>query len=150
MDEKKREELRDQARKYFALHADQRLKAFNFYLILCTVIAGGLLTLIKDARDPRIAIPVALLLPSLSLVFWKLDTRNRQLIAHSQEALMFFEDDPTLKTADGTPHVAQLFQFEKHFTGQKKPWTYRRCFNAVFLIVGIAGTATATALAWVR
>jgi hypothetical protein len=97
MDEQKREELRDQAWKYFALHADQRLKAFNFYLILCTVIAGGLLTLIKDARDPRIAILVALLLPSLSLVFWKLDTRNRQLIDHSQEALMFFEDDPRLK-----------------------------------------------------
>jgi hypothetical protein len=49
MDEKRREELRDQAWKYFALHADQRLKAFNFYLILCTVIAGaGVGSLVLD------------------------------------------------------------------------------------------------------
>jgi hypothetical protein len=150
MDEKKREELRDQAWKYFSLHADQRLKTFNFYLILCTIIAGGLLALIKDARDPRIAIPVALLLPSLSLVFWKLDTRNRQLVDHSQNALMFFEDDPTLKGSDGTPHVAQIFLFEKHYTELNRPWTYRGCFNAVFLIVGLAGFVTAISLACFR
>jgi hypothetical protein len=150
MDEKKREALRDQAWKYFSLHADQRLKAFNFYLILCTLIAGGLLALIKDARDLLVAIPVALLLPSLSLVFWKLDIRNRQLIDHSQNALMFFEDDPTLKGPDGAPHVTQIFLFEKHFTDLNRPWTYRRCFNAVFLIVGLAGIVTAVTLACIR
>src|SRR5438270_10748833 len=103
MDEKKREELRDQAWKYFSLHADQRLKAFNFYLILCTVVAGGILAVMKDIKDPRIVIPLSLLLPFLSFVFWKLDTRNRQLIDHGQNALMFFEDDPALNASDETP-----------------------------------------------
>lgn len=58
MDERKREELRDQAWKYFSLNADQRLKAVNFYIILCTVIAGGLLSLISRARhaEPSIGL----------------------------------------------------------------------------------------------
>jgi hypothetical protein len=150
MDEKKREELLDQAWKYFSLHADQRLKTFNFYLILCTIIAGGLLALIKDAHDPRIGIPVALLMPALSFVFWKLDTRNRQLIDYSQNALMFFEDDPTLKGPDGAPHVTQILLFENHYTGLNRPWTYRKCFNAVFLTVGLAGLGTAIALTCFR
>lgn len=146
MDEKKREELRDHAWKYFSLHAEQRLKTFNFYLILCTVVAGGVLATMKDAKDPRIAVPVALLLPFLSVVFWKLDTRNRQLIDHGQRAIMFFEDDPALAAPDGTPHVTQILLREKHATDRDRPWTYRRCFNAVFLIFGLAGIATAIAV----
>ena len=150
MDEKKREELRDHAWKYFSLHADQRLKTFNFYLILCTVIAGGILAIMKDVKDPRIVIPISLLLPFLSFVFWKLDTRNRQLIDHGQNALMFFEDDPSLNAADGTPHVAYIFRHEKHCSERDRPWTYRRCFNAVFLIVGLTGLVTAILLACFR
>lgn len=146
MDEKKREELLDHAWKYFSLHAEQRLKAFNFYLILCTVVAGGILAILKDAKDPRVAIPVSLLLPFLSVVFWKLDARNRQLIDHGQQALMFFEAEAAPATPDGTPHVTQILRCEKHITDRDRPWTYRRCFNAVFLIVGMAGIVTAIAV----
>jgi hypothetical protein len=100
----------------------------------------------KDAKDPRTAIPVSLLLPFLSVVFWKLDTRCRQLIHFGQQALMFFEEDANLVAPDGTPHVTQILLRQKHATERDRPWTYRRCFNAVFLIVGIAGFVAATSV----
>ena len=63
---------------------------------------------------------------------------------------MYFEDDPMLTGPDDTPHVAQIFRFEKHYTNLNRPWTYRRCFNAVFLIVGFAGFITAILLVCFR
>lgn len=143
MDEKKREELLDHAWKYFSLHAEQRLKTFNFYLIICTVVAGGVLALIKDAKEPRIAIPLSLLLPFFSVVFWKLDTRNRQLIDHGQDALKFFENDLALASQEREPQVIQILLREKNITDRDRPWTYRRCFNAVFWMFGVSGVVAA-------
>lgn len=40
MDEKIRNEIHDYVWKYFQIHADQRLKTFNFYMILCTLISA--------------------------------------------------------------------------------------------------------------
>src|SRR5438128_12537956 len=72
MREKDRSEAREYAWRYFSLHADQRLKTFNFYLILVTVILSGVLAFVKDAKVPLLAaIPVILLLPLLSFVFYK-------------------------------------------------------------------------------
>src|SRR5262245_22955104 len=85
-----------------------------------------------------------------TLVFWKLDTRNLHINYHIQQALIYFEDEPTLTAPDCTPHVTQIFRFEQHFTDRHRPWTYRKCFNAVFLIVGLTGFVTAILLACLR
>lgn len=54
-----RESLREYAWKYFALHADQRLRAFYFYVLLSTVIVGALLTVAKEAQRPGVGSPLA-------------------------------------------------------------------------------------------
>jgi drug/metabolite transporter (DMT)-like permease len=70
MPEEHRSETREYVWRYFSLHADQRLKTFHFYLILVTVVLGGALTFLKDAKTPpAVAAPVSILLPVLSLFF---------------------------------------------------------------------------------
>ncbi len=143
-------DMLDYAWKYFALHADQRIKTFNSFLVLCTLVTGGLIAVLKDADDPSFATPLALLLPFLSFVFWKLDQRSRQLVHHAEAALKRLEstcfdvsDDP-----DG-PNVLKVFSREESVTATLKarrnwnPFTkffsYSTCFRAVFLAFGIAG-----------
>ncbi len=55
MDDKQHAMLRDYAWKYFSMHADQRLKTFNFHVTLSTLIAGAFVAFLKDATrvNPR-------------------------------------------------------------------------------------------------
>jgi hypothetical protein len=62
---------------YFALHADQRIKTFNFFHIVAGLLAGGITTLLKGGGDARWISPFGALLTILSFVFWKLDNRNK-------------------------------------------------------------------------
>ena len=150
MNEEFRKELRDYAWSYFALHAEQRLKTFHFYLIVATLIAGGVVALAKDAsRCGGAAAIMALLLPFLSLVFWKLDERNKQLIRHGEEALKLIEKESGLEDNGEQPHRLKLFLHEEYVTAQRPrlphwpPWSahfsYSTCFRAVFLVFGICG-----------
>lgn len=152
MEKEHRKEMRDYAWQYFALHADQRIKTFNFFLILVAVILGGLLAFVKDAKLPPLGgVPGGLLLIILSWVFWKLDTRNRELIHHAEEALRTIEADiPETES----PKQLRLFTEEDEKTDKcrseaKLTWNplswivghynYRDCFRAVFVVTGIMG-----------
>jgi hypothetical protein len=159
MDEKIRKELRDHAWSYFALHADQRLKTFHFYLILVTVIFGAAVTIANNEKGFRLIGLLALLLSFLSFVFWKLDKRNIQLIENGEEAIILTEDESGLPDEMGVPHRLKLFRREKYETDKlcevheknawRKfmsyiwPWTvhfpYAKCFDRVFFIIGVGG-----------
>ena len=142
-------QLRQYAWNYFSLHADQRLKTFNFYAVLSTAIVAGILAIAKEAKNPAVAAPLAFLLAFLSFVFWKLDKRNRQLIKHGENALKHLEGEigPTGESA--SPHILQLFRYEEEATKflprLAKTWptrahfSYSTCFNAVFLLFGLGG-----------
>jgi hypothetical protein len=150
VNEENRLKHQDYAWNYFALHADQRLKTFNFYLILVAVVLGGLLTFLKDAKDPRLGLPAGLLLVVLSYVFYRLYGRNRELINHAQEVLKV--------TEERLPKELQLFTGEETKTGERrrtqgKPtwwnpvswvfghYTYRDSLNVVFLCISLLGLA---------
>lgn len=149
MDEKFRNEMRDYVWKYFALHADQRIKTFNFYLVLCTLITGGLIALVNDSKSPYLAALVAFGLTFISFIFWRLDLRNKELIHHSEEALKLLEDDSRLPNEKNVPHRLKIFSYEECITtglkGKRFLWAfpchfrYSTCFNAVFLVLGFAG-----------
>ncbi|WP_054033150.1 hypothetical protein [Desulfatitalea tepidiphila] len=148
MDDKERDQIRDHAWKYFQLHADQRIKTFNFYLILCALISGALTAILKDASDIRVGIPLALLLPFLSFIFWKLDLRNKQLIGHGEQALKHIENLFEVDDEADKPHLLKIFNCEDHVTkGLKRStpfFTYSTCFHLVFLTFGLSGVV----LAW--
>ncbi len=152
MDEKFRNEMRDYAWRYFALHADQRIKTFNFYLVLCALISGGIIALVKDSKSPYLAALVAFGLTFISFIFWRLDIRNKELIHHSEEALKLLEDDSRLPNEKSVPHRLKIFSYEDCITTELKSkrflWVFPRhfrystCFNAVFFVLGFAGLVT--------
>lgn len=147
MDENERDQIRDHAWKYFQLHADQRIKTFNFYLILCALITGALTAILKNASDIRVGIPLAFMLPFLSFIFWKLDLRNKQLIGHGEEALKYIENQYAVDDEDDKPHILKIFNREEKITKRLKGntffLTYSACFHLVFLTFGFGGIVIA-------
>ena len=129
--------------RYFALHAQQRISIFNFFVVLSGVISaaiGGAL----EANRPltTFVVILGLLLPLLSFVFWRLDQRNSDLVKISERALRRSEESCL-------PDYARIFvretlagtnaaPAEDRFTQTR--WTFRRSFNLVFIVMGATGT----------
>lgn len=134
---------------YFALHADQRLKAFHFYILLSTAILGGFAVLLRNGAFQKWMAVFGLFLVFFSFVFWKLDNRTRGLIKHGEEALEFLDAQHALASAEGVPHPLAVFAREKHLSA-KLPlfpmttahFTYARCFRWVFTMFSLVGLAT--------
>lgn len=147
-----RKELRDYAWKYFDRHAEQRLKTFNFYILLCGGIIAGLATVLREPGKEWLAVALASLSAIVSFVFWKLDNRTRFLIKHSEEALKFIEDDMADlgNEALNVPHRCKLFRREKHEQGKCGPaeYSYTTCFRWVFAIFGWGGAILAAYFAY--
>jgi len=166
MDKDRRNEMRQYAWNYFSLHSDQRIKTFNFFLILFAVLVGGVLAFIKDAKYPPLGgVPGGLLLMILSLIFWKLDCRNRELIHHAEDALRIIEADipesespkemrlfteESQKAANLGPNsLAQVAGWSARQRAGRPTWNpiswivgrynYSDCFAAMFIITAISG-----------
>ena len=105
MDPIKERLLRDYAWAYFSFHADQRMKTFNFFIILAGLVSGGIVTLMRDNGNPWIVAPLGLALSILCLLFWRLDQRNHVLVRNGEAAVKFLDSQTGLATSDGTPHV---------------------------------------------
>jgi hypothetical protein len=142
------ETFRGYAWDYFALHADQRLKAFHFYILLSTAIMGGFAVLLRNGVFQRWMAVFGLFLVFFSFVFWKLDNRTRGLIKHGEDALEFLDAQHGLVSVDGAPHPLALFTREKFLSGKLPTYplfsghfTYARCFRWVFSFFSIIGVA---------
>src|SRR5262245_5052251 len=108
------EDLRKQAWDFFQLQAGQRLTTFNFYIALSSLIAGGLAASFKVGSDIQYIGPLlGVLLILFSFTFWKLDSRNRELIRSAETALKYFEDKAPLADDNNKPHVAKRFKREE-------------------------------------
>ncbi len=105
MDAEQLSQLRQYAWSYFSVHADQRLKTFNFYAVLSTAMVAGILAIAKEAKNPAVAAPLAFLLAFLSFIFWKLDQRNRQLVKHGENALKHLEEQISPSADPASPDV---------------------------------------------
>jgi len=161
MDNKTRSELRTYAWNYFSLHATQRLTTFNFYLVISTLLTGGLASAIKqEYGNLWIAVVVGLLMGIFSIVFHKLDVRNRELVKNAERALRSLDDQMGLEDKGGIPNELKLvarddYEVEDAEKKQKKNgfWPsqlhlrYLHCFNYVFLTFGAVGIGTAFIIA---
>lgn len=159
MDDKLRAEMRDYAWKYFELHADQRIKTFNFFLILCVFIGGGLIAMLKDTQGSTICAVPAFSLSFISFIFWRLDVRNKHLVQHAQEALKVLENDDRLPDETAIPHRLKLFSHEEYLGIRERQrrilrfiptyYSYSTCFRAVFAVFALAGFSAGIAeLVW--
>lgn len=150
MEQELRKELRQYAWAYFDRHAEQRLKTFNFYLILCGVIVAGLFSFTRNLDDLPNAWPLPFLLSFVSFIFWKLDVRNRDLTKHSEEALKLLEDElPLPDESEGVPHRCKLFRREEIESSRLKRFpaaplktayfSYSTSFLWIFKLFGYGG-----------
>lgn len=142
------ETFRKYAWDYFALHADQRLKAFHFYILLSTAVLGGFAVLLRNGVFQKWMAVFGLFLVFFSFVFWKLDNRTRVLIKHGEAAMEFLDAQHPLAPMEGVPHPLAIFAREKYLSAElplfpllSAHFTYARCFRWVFSFFSIIGIA---------
>src|SRR2546421_633934 len=121
MNEIQRKECHEHAWKHFTIHAQQRMTSVQFFIALCTVIVGGILVLIKDAPNTKVAVPLAFALPVFAFVFWKLDERSRQLLGAAEAALKHLENNGSgIEDVGGASHTLKVFSVEEEVTNKLK------------------------------
>ena len=138
--------FREYAWDYFQLHAEQRLKAFQFFITLATAIVGGFLLLFRYGQAHKWAAVLGVLLIFLSFVFWKLDLRTRGLVKNAEAALKYLDSAHDLPDIDGDPNPLRLFTRDDHETSKVSKlsllsghFSYSRCFEWVFAMFALLG-----------
>jgi hypothetical protein len=89
---------------HFKFNADQRLKAFHFYVLLSVFADGGVYAIVEKGREHAWHLPLGLFLMLLALVFYALDRRSRELLQLSENGLRLYESH--------LPPVARLFEMD--------------------------------------
>lgn len=76
---------------HFKFNADQRLKGFNFFILLSIFADGGVLTALDKKFDPNLIVLLGLFTLVLAIVFWLVDSRSRNLLQLTIPALRDME-----------------------------------------------------------
>jgi hypothetical protein len=116
--------------KWFEFHAQQRTTTFNFYLIIYSGLATAVSFLLKEKFQLG-SIVMSLLMIGVSVLFWQLDVRNRQLIDIGESIL----SDGWRKNGlseDLNPVVLSKAK-------QPEGFRYKQLFGGVFTLGGLAG-----------
>lgn len=116
---------------HWKFNADQRLKAFNFFVVFSVFANGGLFSAIEKCVHPMVIFTVGLFISLLSVVFWMLDKRSRSLLLLSVEGLKDFE----MKTV--SPN-ARLFHLDANAGPVVRYTTAFRLLFVAQLLLGIA------------
>jgi hypothetical protein len=81
----------DYAWKWFSFHADQRVKMFNYMLVVFGIFAAGIVNAL-DKHLPKAAVSsLCFIAAALAIVFLLLDIRNRYLVWLGEDVLMDLE-----------------------------------------------------------
>jgi hypothetical protein len=149
------EMFRDYAWGYFEVHAEQRLKAFQFFISIATALIGAFVVLVRYGSATKWMAGIGILLAFLAFVFWKLDCRTRRLVKNAEKALKFLDGQHNLPDIDGAPHPLRIFTRDDHFTKKASRYplwsghfSYSRCFEWVFIASWFAGMVSAIWCLW--
>lgn len=134
---------------YFSMHADQRLKTFNYYLIVFAIFIGAFTNNLKENQNYTLLSIITFLSSIVSFVFWKLDKRNKQLIKNAEVAIKSI-DDLLVINAIGEVSPVNIFRYDdfivikqdekKHFL--YKTYSYSKCFGIIFFVFTSLGLLT--------
>ena len=134
---------------YFSMHADQRLKTFNYYLIVFAIFTGAFTNNLKENQNYTLLSIIPFLSSIVSFVFWKLDKRNRQMIKNAEIAIKSI-DDLLVINAIGEVNPINIFRYDdlvdlkqnekKHFF--HKSYSYSNCFGIIFFVFTASGLLT--------
>nr|WP_272889684.1 hypothetical protein [Stutzerimonas stutzeri] len=78
---------------HFKLNAEQRLRGFNFFVVLAIFADGGVLAALERGFSPGLLVLLGAFTVLLALVFWLVDARSRQLLQLTITALKEMETE---------------------------------------------------------
>ena len=81
----------DYAWKWFSFHADQRVKMFNYMLLVFGVFAAGIVNALDKHIPNKVTTILCFFAALLALIFARLDRRNRDLVWLGEDVLMHLE-----------------------------------------------------------
>jgi hypothetical protein len=116
--------------KWFEFHAQQRITTFNLYLIVYSGLAAAVSFLLKE-KLPLGSILISLMMIGVSILFWQLDVRNRQLIKIGESILSDSWQKNGLNEALNPVALSEAKQAEG--------FRYKELFGIVFTLGGAAG-----------
>ena len=131
--------MRTYAWNYFAFHADQRLKTFNFYLIAVGIFVAGLLNYLAKSESAESRLPslFCFAITFVSLAFWRLDRRNSYMIKNAERALTYLDSEEThSKEAEVLALFAQDDLVSK-VNPRKWHISYSKVFTLIFCFFGL-------------
>ena len=134
----------DHAWRYFALHAQQRISVFNFFIVLSGILATGIGAGFQAGKTMApVVIILGILLTLFSIVFYRLDERGSELVKLAESALIAGENTCM-------PAFARVVAEENKSRASplsSKTWTFGQSFRLIFWVMGIAGVvASASSL----
>ncbi|WGL15692.1 hypothetical protein PVT68_13040 [Microbulbifer bruguierae] len=91
---------------HYRFNAEQRLKAFNFFVVLSMFADGGVFTAIEKGFHPIILMLLGGFVLIVSAVFWVMDVRSRQLLSLAVPGLKAMEQQ--------LPEPARVFCRDDH------------------------------------
>lgn len=129
---------------YFSIHAGQRIQILNFYIVLETFFITALLTLFQLSGDLtilRIILSIAIIF--FSFIFYALDTRTKEMIKFSEEALKHIEQ----KYIEKYGSEIMIFSIEHEKTQSNRRWSkfskkylsYSKLFRLTYLFFTFIG-----------
>jgi hypothetical protein len=101
---------------HFKFNAEQRIKCFNFFVLLTIFADGGVFTAIEKSLNPVILSLLGVFTFILTTVFWLVDTRSQKLLRLAIPALKEIE-------AEFKPS-AQLFRIDAQEQGKIVRYTF--------------------------
>jgi hypothetical protein len=84
-------EEKDYLWEHFEFNAEQRLKAFNFFVVLSVFAGGGVFAAIEKAMHPSVLVLIGLFIVALAFVFWIIDLRSQSLLQLAVPGLKSYE-----------------------------------------------------------
>jgi hypothetical protein len=133
---------------WFALHANQRMQCFNFFLVATGFLVAAYASAINNL--PAVALWVSILGAWVAFWFNRLDVRSKDLIKAAENALESYED--IIATAAGVDSIKLVSIVEHPRRGVPSfSWTFRFVQSAIFLLFvagafyAVIGRAASTA-----
>jgi hypothetical protein len=112
---------------WFQVHADQRMKLMNFYVILLAGLIAGFAAALKD-NSHLLEFLVAIVIIVLTYAFKNLDRRSASLVKDAEAALEKIEETLASETSIDQIRLIKLAE-KKHGI-----LSYRQSFNLIFCL----------------
>ena len=128
--------------RYFALHAQQRMSVFNFFVILSGILATGIGAGLQAGKPMAPVVTVlGALLALLSFVFYQLDRRGAELVKLAEAALISGEN---ICMPEFARIVAEESKHHSAAASLPRIWTFGRAFRLIFWVMGMVGAVAST------